>query len=145
MEAYRYAFERTVHATELMPAGAQHPAYEYRLTGEGELTVTELNGAAVSLKLPGANRVLVFDVVSGLPLVELTEGSAREIGLPPGEYSVRAIRWGESWAARFKVDGTTRRTLSWSDLSPVAKAKAASGRHERGMHAAPSRPWLSGR
>jgi uncharacterized caspase-like protein len=141
-EAYRYAFERTVHATELLPSGAQHPSYEYRLAGEGELVITELRGAAVSLKLPGANRVLVFDVASGLPLVELTEGSAREIGLPPGDYSVRAIRWGESWAARFKVEGTTHRTLSWSDLSPVAKPKAASGRSERGMRAAPARPWL---
>jgi hypothetical protein len=144
-EAYRYAFERTVHATELLPAGAQHPAYEYRLSGEGELVVTELSGAFVSFKLPGAKRVLVVDVASGLPLVELTDGGAREIGLPPGDYAVRAIRGGESWAALLKVDGTSRRTLSSSDLSPVSKPKVASGRHERGMRAAPSRPWLSTR
>jgi hypothetical protein len=139
-EAYRYAFERTVHATELLPSGAQHPAYEYRLSGEGELVMTELKDAAVSLKLPGANRVLVYDVASNLPLVELAEGSAREIGLPPGDYVVRAIRFGQSWTARFKVEIGNHRTLSWSDLSPVSRPKAASGRQERGMRAALLRP-----
>jgi hypothetical protein len=40
-EAYQYAFERTVSATASMTIGTQHPGYDYRLPGRGDLVLSE--------------------------------------------------------------------------------------------------------
>ena len=73
-EAYQYAFGRTVSATADTLVGPQHPLYDYRLTGRGELVLTRLHGAAGVLETPaGFDRLLLVD------------GSGR--------------RWWPSWAA----------------------------------------------
>jgi len=41
-EAYRYAFVNTLLATSNTLSGPQHPAYDFRLSGQGELVLTEV-------------------------------------------------------------------------------------------------------
>src|SRR5439155_3278375 len=39
-EAYQYAYAHTISTTGQTIIGPQHPAYDYRLTGQGELVLT---------------------------------------------------------------------------------------------------------
>ena len=38
-EAYQYAFVRTLRSTSDTTVGPQHPAYDYHLTGQGDLVL----------------------------------------------------------------------------------------------------------
>lgn len=75
-EAYQYAFAHTVSATTDTLGGAQHPAYDYRLSGQGELVLTDLSHAAATLVLPsGFERAVVTDVARDEVLAELAAGA----------------------------------------------------------------------
>src|SRR5204863_6299877 len=59
-EAYQYAFARTVNATADTTIGPQHPGYDYRLSGRGELVLTRISAASGVLQVPaGFDRFLV--------------------------------------------------------------------------------------
>ena len=51
-EAYKYAFVQTESATAATLGGIQHPSYDYRLSGQGELILTSLSGNSATLTLP---------------------------------------------------------------------------------------------
>jgi len=62
-EAYRYVFHRTVAHTASTRAGAQHPGFDYDLSGSGDLVLTRLGTRGAALRFDGdaAGRFLVFD------------------------------------------------------------------------------------
>jgi hypothetical protein len=109
-EAYQYAFAHTVSATAGTLIGPQHPAYDYRLSGQGELVLSALARPTASLRLPpGFDRVLVVQLLRDQVLAELPPGAAVRVAVPPGDYAVRAWRGGQSFAARVSVlPGETR-------------------------------------
>ncbi len=123
-EAYRYAYERTVSATALTPSGAQHPNYDYRLSGQGELVLSSLVRSTSTLLLPdGAERALVTDVTRDQVVAELLPGGAREIALPAGIYGLRLLRGGEAYGGRFRVDEGARYALRWEDVERLSLPK----------------------
>ncbi|MBU8899618.1 caspase family protein [Corallococcus sp. M34] len=105
-EAYRYAFERTVRDTSDTLIATQHPAYDYRLSGRGELVLTELTRPSAVLEVPGDfQRALVVALPREQVLAELVPGSARRIALPPGAYAVRlASEKGERTVAQVSLE-----------------------------------------
>ncbi len=120
-EAYRYAYDRTVTATALMPVGGQHPSYDYRLSGQGELVLSSLVKATASLVMPeGADRALVSDLTRDQVVVELPPGAAREVALAPGQYGLRLMRAGHSFGGRVQLAEGVHQTLRWEDLTPIA-------------------------
>ncbi len=122
-EAYRYAYDRTVSATSMMPVGAQHPSYDYKLSGQGELVLASLLRPSASLVLPGgAERTLVSDLTRDQVVVELGAGPEREVALAPGIYGIRVIKGGQSFGARFSLVDQTRRTVKWSELTPLSSS-----------------------
>jgi len=90
-EAYQYAFNETLRRTETAQSGAQHPTYEIKLSGTGELVLTDLNETSSSLRFsqPLSGRVYVRDE-SGRLVAELDKPAEREIelGVAPGRYHV---------------------------------------------------------
>jgi hypothetical protein len=90
-EAYQYAYHETLRRTENTYYGAQHPAYDIRLKGSGNLVMTDLRSCSAKLRLDPqmAGRIYVRDE-SGVLLVELnkTGGKNMEVGLEPGIYHV---------------------------------------------------------
>src|SRR5262249_32776005 len=97
-EAYQYAFAHTVSATAGALIGPQHPAYDYRLSGQGELVLSTLSKPSASLTLPAEfDRVLVVQLVRDQVLAELPPGAAVRVAVPPGAYAVRAWRGGQSF------------------------------------------------
>ncbi len=62
-EAYRYVYHRTVAHTAATRAGAQHPGFDYDLSGSGDLVLTRLDarGASLLFDAEQAGRFLIFD------------------------------------------------------------------------------------
>lgn len=121
-EAYRYAYERTVSATAVLPVGAQHPNYDFRLSGQGELMLTSLQRPSALLVLPeGADRSLVSDVARDQVVVEVPAGP-REIALAPGQYGLRLFKGGQSFGGRVSLSEGGRKVVAWSELQPLTSS-----------------------
>jgi hypothetical protein len=116
-EAYRYAYERTVRTTALSSQGTQHPAFGMKLAGQGELVLTQLEGAAVRLSVfPQAQRVLLVDVARDQVVVDLPATGARELALAPGRYAVKAVREGAVRVGQLELVAGTPAALTWESL-----------------------------
>jgi hypothetical protein len=119
-EAYQYAFAHTVSATAGTLPGPQHPAYDYRLAGEGDLVLATLVRPTAALELPGGyERVLLVQLARDQVLAELSAGAARRLVVPPGEYGVRAWRGGRVFATRLLVRAGETRALRGDELDPA--------------------------
>ncbi|MFC1572318.1 caspase domain-containing protein [Candidatus Eisenbacteria bacterium] len=90
-EAYEFAFHETLASTTETRGGAQHPAYEFNLTGTGDVVMTDLRETSAGLLLTeelsgrffvrNADRQLVAELFK-------PKGRAVELGLEPGKYTV---------------------------------------------------------
>ncbi len=94
-EAYQYAFEETLLRTQSTLGGAQHAAYDFDLSGHGELVLTDYGEPAVAiLQLSRTLRgdILVRDNRRRL-VAELNKlpGQTMEIALPAQTYEVHLI------------------------------------------------------
>ena len=130
-EAYQYAFDHTLTATASTGI-RQHPGYEYRLAGKGELVLTEMTQPSATLELPsGFERALIVLVRRDQVLAELTSDATRRIALAPGEYAVRIWKGTQAYAARASVAAGETKKLAWSDLQSVSSpAVAGKGRED---------------
>lgn len=125
-EAYQYAFDHTLSATASTGL-RQHPGYDYRLAGKGELVLTEVTHPSASLELPeGFERALIVLVRRDQVLAELTSDAARRLALSPGEYAVRVWKGTQAYAARVNVVAGEVRRVAWSELGRVPSAQVAS-------------------
>jgi hypothetical protein len=80
-EAYEYAFARTLSATTNTVIGPQHPNYDYRLSGRGEIVLTRIRMPAAIIELPaGFDRVLVCDAESDRVIAESRRCKRRHCG-----------------------------------------------------------------
>jgi hypothetical protein len=90
-EAYQFAFADTLARTERTSGGAQHAAFNIRLSGTGDLVMTDLRTTSSTLVLAPAlaGRVFVRDT-HGVLAAELTKlpGLAVPLALPAGHYDV---------------------------------------------------------
>lgn len=139
-EAYRYAYENTLASASQTSYGAQHPIYDYRLSGRGELVLTELSESSATLELPsGFDRALVYETRRDQVMAELTPGSSRRLALAPGIYAVWLEREGSLRGGRFALAAGDRRVVSWSELPVVlwdgAQSKGTAGMIEATQHA----------
>lgn len=122
-EAYRYAYDRTVTASSMLPVGAQHPSYDYRLSGQGELVLATLLKPSASLVLPeGSDRALVTDLARDQIVVEVPQGPAREVALAPGQYGVRLFKGAQSFGGRVSLSEGVRKVVTWAELVPIKSA-----------------------
>jgi hypothetical protein len=125
-EAYDYAYGRTV--AETSEAGAvQHPTYQYRLSGAGELWMTDVSRAKSTLVFgPGsAGSYVIVDANKRTLVAEVTKrpDSSRRVALPAGTYEIKRADGHSALFARVQLaDGDTV-TLNDSDMSRVALAR----------------------
>ncbi len=132
-EAYRYAFDETLAHTGRTRFGAQHPAYDIRLVGIGDLVLTDLRATSSELVLSAevVGRLFVRDG-SGRLVVELgkTPGKARTLALPPGHYVVDLIEGQALARASFDSASDAKVELGLRDFRKLERI-AATGRGER--------------
>ncbi|HUB08804.1 MAG TPA: caspase family protein, partial [Myxococcales bacterium] len=123
-EAYRYAYAHTVASTSRFLLRPQHPSYDYRLSGIGELVLTELTPHSALLTLPrGFDRALVEDPARDEVLAEVPADGAGRLALPPGDYLVRVWKNGGLYETRARLAANQPLAIRWSDLSTVRLAE----------------------
>ena len=125
-EAYAFAFQETLSQTEGSQAGAQHPSYDMRLTGTGDLVLTDLRGTSAGLVLPAAIRGRLFvRGASGDLVAELQKqpGVRVELGLEPGLYDVSLDHGDSLFRALVKVDTASHQPMAMADFAPVARER----------------------
>lgn len=122
-EAYQYAYAHTVKTTGETTIGTQHPEYDYRLSGQGELVLSELGGRTATLELPGGfERILVTELARDQVMAEVASDTDVRIAVQPGRYAIHASRDGQLFAARVVVAGDTPRIVGKDELLPAPLA-----------------------
>jgi hypothetical protein len=120
-EAYQYAYAHTIETTGATIVGPQHPAYDYRLTGQGELVLTVLTRRDAAVSLPrGLTRALVIDAAHDQVVAEVDADGAARIAVAPGRYNIRAWRDGQLRTGAIVVAAGEDRGVAWDDLSIAA-------------------------
>jgi hypothetical protein len=91
-ETYRYVYHQVVYRTSTTRLGAQHPTYEWKLSGTGDLVITETSRAGAYLEFPAAQpgTFAVFDAERRVFVAEVeVAGQDRRLGVRPGRYLVQ--------------------------------------------------------
>ena len=94
-EAYHFAFQNTLEGTERTQGGAQHPAYDIKMTGTGDVVMTDVRQTSAGLILAEALQGRFFIRNANQQLIaELFKPAGRrvELGLEPGTYRVHMAR-----------------------------------------------------
>ena len=123
-EAYHFAFQNTLEGTERTQGGVQHPAYDIKMTGTGDVVMTDVRqtsaGLILSESLQGrffirnANRQLIAELFK-------PAGRRVELGLEPGEYRVHMAREVQSATAMVELAMGQREILDEDHFEIVAR------------------------
>jgi caspase domain-containing protein len=124
-EAYAYVYARTVAATVPSLWGAQHPSYDYRLSGTGDLVLTTLSRSRQAIVLPPASQGSYSVLDTGRELVAEVRPDAKRgtrLALPPGRYRIayRAGADGSLTAAEVTLAAGADMVVDRSTLKPVS-------------------------
>ncbi len=126
-EAYAYAYDSTVARTGTTQNGTQHPAYDFRLQGRGDLPLTEVRRAEALVILPEemAGQLHVLSAPDNALVAEIakTQGLALTLGLPARRYTLR-LRDGDR-VQEARVGLSAGSTLRVRGLQPTELAAAA--------------------
>ncbi|HET8724836.1 MAG TPA: caspase family protein [Anaeromyxobacteraceae bacterium] len=88
-EAFRYTSARTVAGTASTQAGVQHPTYEFKMSGRGDVVLADLRRAEARLVLPAdPGSTWVLRGPKGLLVEVPAQTTAVAIALPAGRYGV---------------------------------------------------------
>jgi hypothetical protein len=143
-EAYQFAFAETLAQTTSTQGGAQHPAYDIKMAGTGDVVLTDVRQTSSSLVLGpdydgrffvlGPRRQLVAELLKPY-------GRTVELGLEPGEYEVYFEQEQKLLSSSVKLGDGERQELARQDLRPTKRTPTRS----RGGVELPARDLLYGR
>ena len=109
-EAFRYTSAATVSATSTTQTGAQHPTYDFKMSGRGDVVLADLRRAEAKLLVPvDPGSLYVLKGPRGL-MAEVPAGQAElALALPAGDYAVeRRAREGRARGDFQLARGETR-------------------------------------
>ncbi len=128
-EAYQFAYDETLEHTQTTSVGAQHAAYDMRLSGSGELVMTDLRKADARLSLVGdfEGRVWVRGAKGQLAaeLVAPGDGKAIVLALEPGRYTVTVDDSGRPRQAAVVLASRGKAEVAASDLRRVPRERTS--------------------
>jgi hypothetical protein len=131
-EAYRYAYQKTLAATQLLTGDGQHATFDYRLSGRGELNLTSLQSPPATVEVPeGAQRALIVDLSRDQIAAELSGDGPRELALAPGPYALRVTKDGQTRSARVVLQPAAQWRPLWSELGTDKASATWSARRPR--------------
>ena len=123
-EAYHFAFQNTLEGTERTQGGAQHPAYDIKMTGTGDVVMTDVRQTSAGLILAevlhgrffirNANRQLIAELFK-------PAGRRVELGLEPGKYRVHMARQIQSATASVELEMGQREVLDEAHFKIIAR------------------------
>ncbi len=92
IEAYQYAYRKTLETSALTTGIIQHPVYRFNLSGEGEIILTDLSerkgGVIVDGSCKGTFLVLSRNYLDVFADFSKEYGKERFIALGPGDYVI---------------------------------------------------------
>jgi hypothetical protein len=128
-EAYQYAYNETLAKTERTIGGSQHPNYDIRMKGSGDVVMTDLRETSASLRFAKDVSGKIFIRDEGDVLVsEITKAENRtlELGLAPGSYRVTVENNKVTMQALLFLNDNDRVELTKAMLKPVKQEKTVS-------------------
>jgi hypothetical protein len=135
-EVYQFAFRRTLASTAASLVGGQHPTYDYRMSGAGDviLSRTRPNDARLVFPREAGATYTVVHKGRGEVIAELasTSGDDFYLALPAGEYRVVRRVLASVSETTFSLTAGSSTTIETSTMSPVA-ADAENHREKGGL------------
>jgi hypothetical protein len=118
-EAFRYTAAKTLAGTASTQAGPQHPTYDFKMSGRGDIVLADLRRAEASLRIPPDSEANYVIHGSHDLLAEVAGSSTgMTLALPSGRYTVeRRASAGLSTATFDLRQGETR---SLPPMKPTA-------------------------
>ncbi|MBI5068784.1 MAG: caspase family protein [Deltaproteobacteria bacterium] len=127
-EAFRYTSSATVAATSATHVGPQHPTYDFRMAGRGDVVLADLRRAEARLLVPvDPGTLYVLKGPRGL-VAEVPAGQSQlSLGLPAGPYAIeRRSPEGRATGSLALARGEVR-TLPRLEPTRYAMARAKGG------------------
>lgn len=136
-EAYQFAFQNTLDRTVDTQGGAQHPSYDIKMTGTGDVVMTDLRQTSAGLVLDKtlSGRFYIRDNDRRL-VAELNKppGRSVEIGLPPGTYFVHLEQQQSFTTSALEISDQQRQELSPKDFHQATPLETTSrGKQTEGI------------
>lgn len=125
-EAYHFAFQNTLEGTERTQGGAQHPAYDIKMTGTGDVVMTDVRQTSAGLILAEALQGRFFIRNANRQLIaELFKPAGRrvELGLEPGTYRVHMAREIQSATATVELTMGQRAILDEDHFEIIVRER----------------------
>jgi hypothetical protein len=129
-EAYQYAFHETLSETTATQGGAQHPAYDIRMAGTGDVVMTDVRETSCAIVLgPGFDGRFYVRNAKHVLVAELYKPAGRtvELGLEPGTYDVHYEQEPQLYDTTVSLVEGERKTLEREAFHSV-KRTATQGR-----------------
>jgi hypothetical protein len=123
-EAYQFAFNETLAQTTTSEGGAQHPSYDIKMAGTGDVVMTDVRQISASLILGASYEGRFYVLDAGRHLVaelQKPEGRSIELGLEPGEYQVYYEQEEKLLSAPLKLVAGQRQELVRDGLRPAKR------------------------
>jgi hypothetical protein len=130
-EAFQFASQETLARTERTQGGPQHAAYEFDLTGTGDMVVTDVRTTQAGLVLtPELTGRISVREAGGALIAELRKpaGSSVELGLEAGSYVVAVENGGAVKEAQLTLAAGQHLALGGVAFHPGAPLELAVAR-----------------
>jgi len=125
-EAYQYAYAETLARTEKTLSGPQHPHYNIRMTGKGDVIMTDIRKSAAGLNLAKNiyGRIAIRDRYNRL-VAEINKPAGRtvQIGLDAGRYTVINERNGKLYETSLYIRGGSQGTITSRRMKITSREK----------------------
>jgi Caspase domain len=122
-EAYTYSYEETLANTLESRAGPQHPFFDFKVSGYGDLPVSDLKQAGAQLIFGGGieGKIYIFDNENHLGLkLHKTSTKSLTVRLPPDQFHIRIFQDKSILNADVTLKANERRELEIKHFSPLA-------------------------
>ncbi len=121
-EAFHYTSSRTITGTSTTDVGPQHPTYNFRMAGRGDVVLSDLRHAKARLTLPGSEKATWVISQQGRLMAEAPGGLT--LALPAGGYHVEKREAGLASGGEVTlIDGQTSTVGKLSVSRVVARGK----------------------
>lgn len=121
-ESYDYVYRETVLRTSGTRSGAQHPTFEWDLSGEADVVLSELDPAGSRLVFPAAleGAYAVFDVERRSFVGEVEAGEVdRALAVRPGRYLIQRRYPTHLLVADVRIDDGAELDVAALDFEPL--------------------------
>jgi len=128
-EAYSFSHDQTVRRSSRTIVGSQHPVFDIRLVGTGELVLTDLRNATSRITLAEDVEGRVFiSKTDGQMVMETDKELDKEsvLALEPGTYEIKVERGDQTFVTRFELSDFGEMKVDQTKLQPLKKEQAQS-------------------